>query len=88
MALLLESMLDFGAPMLWSEELGQTALEDCSFGVLWILMFKDSILEWMMPLEDFNWGYAAEHSGDEVGAQTQVFVLPKARNIHIPPQRT
>ncbi len=88
MARFLDSMVKYGAPILWSRSLGEMAVrcaegkstnvEDCEFGVNWEIMQKDFAADWLDPIIDLDWADAVMHGGFETGSQTQVILLPKA----------
>ncbi len=86
MAIFLDSMLDYGAPTLWPEETGQTAVRcaeegsnanNCEFGINWILLKKNKAENWLNPAMSFDWTDAVMHDGAEVGTQTQVLLFPQ-----------
>lgn len=93
MAKFLHAMLDFGSPILWSNETGRQAVtcqerdadgeavKNCEFGVNWILLDnsqKGSAEFWLEPFQGLDWSDGAHHDGAEAGSQTQIVVLPKA----------
>jgi hypothetical protein len=87
MSLFLESMLSYGAPTLWSADIGKSALEcaepditdmDCEFGVFWNLYSKLFHPGFLDPLVRLNWRDAGGHAGAEAGSQTQVVLFPVA----------
>ncbi len=87
MAKFLDSMLNYGAPKLWSTDTGKKALScaevgnpnGCEFGVNWILLEKGFAGDWgLEPVQNLNWSYAAGHDGAEYGSQTQVVVFPES----------
>jgi CubicO group peptidase (beta-lactamase class C family) len=91
MAKFLTSMLNYGVPGLWSNpELGRSALnclehdsngqpvENCEFGAAWTLMQSAADQDWVQPYQIYNWASGAEAAGQDVGAQTQIIVLPQA----------
>ncbi len=86
MAIFLDSMLNYGAPTLWSKESGKTAVRcaeegsntnTCEFGINWILMKKDKAEDWLKPAMNFDWTDAVMHDGAEIGTQTQVLLFPQ-----------
>ena len=81
------AMLDYGAPVLWSNTTGRLAVtcqeqdtdgspvSDCEFGVNWILMNnsqRSSTDYWLELFQNFDWTDGANHDGSEAGSQTQV----------------
>lgn len=90
----LTAMLDYGAPTLWSDTIGRAALacqeqngngntlppSTCEYGTGWGFYNNDSKGDeaWMKPLMKYDWTNAGEHSGSELGVQTEMLVLPEA----------
>lgn len=79
-------MINYGFPTLWSKQDGETAVRcaegsnvnNCEFGINWILMNKNASENWMNPISSLDWTDAVAHDGAEAGSQTQVVLLPKA----------
>jgi len=90
LSIFLNSMLNFGAPMLWPEEVGKTALQcaeridniispgDCEYGITWNILTKKTAESWLEHLFHLDWSLGGEHAGLEAGSQTQVILLPGA----------
>ncbi|CAJ1951380.1 unnamed protein product [Cylindrotheca closterium] len=88
LSLYLDSMLNYGAPTLWTEEQGlsgvscaekDVAFNDCEFGIAWELLKKLFSDPWLAePASRFSWENAVAHAGFEAGSQTQVILFPES----------
>jgi len=86
LSLYLDSMLNYGAPTLWTEAQGLSSvncavkdanINDCEFGIAWELLKKLFSEPWLAePARRFNWENAVAHGGFEAGSQTQVVLFP------------
>ena len=91
------AMLNMGAPMLWSDAVGQQVfscqerdaqgneVEDCDYRLGWDLLdnsLKPFADSTMNSLKKYDWTNGVAHAGEESGVLTQLVVLPEA-NVYI-----
>lgn len=87
------AMLDFGAPILWSEETGRKMFQcqernaqgnlpnNCQVGMGWYRLdnsMKANAESYLNQFKKYDWTNGGMHDGAEAGSQTQLIVLPNA----------
>jgi CubicO group peptidase (beta-lactamase class C family) len=93
LSIFLDSMLRYGSPTLWDESIGRASLlcqekdasgkkvsnKNCEFGVNWGILgnWMKDLGSWSTPLNRYDWTNGGNHEGLDLGAHSQVVLLPK-----------